>query len=64
MKLAAIRFAEGRVGRIPYRVGRQLVAAAYGRRPDDVDTWPAGDYTDAIALLGVAHVAFIGGHQE
>lgn len=40
--------------RIPLRLGAHLIAARYGTTAAAVrDTWPADDYLDALAFLGV-----------
>lgn len=51
MRSAVTRLARGERARVPYRVGRQLVAAAFGQAPAAVDRWPAGDYMDALTML-------------
>ena len=47
------RYADGQRVRFPQRVLVHMVAARYGTTPEAVRDWPADDYLDAIALLGV-----------
>lgn len=55
-----LSFREGkgvRQARVPLRLGVHLVAAHYGTTPERVrETWPADDYLDALAMLGVTGV--------
>jgi hypothetical protein len=39
---------------LPYRLLRALVAARHGMRPGAVDGWPADEFGDALAVIGVA----------
>lgn len=48
-----MRYASGTATRLPPRVMVHLVAARYGMTPDGVRDWPADDYLDACAFLGV-----------
>jgi hypothetical protein len=50
------RYARHDRGPIPYRLGRQLVAARYGTTPTRVDGWPADDYLDAVSCLDATAV--------
>ena len=47
------RYRDGEPTRLPYRVGRQVVAARFGQSPAAVDAWPADDYSDALATLEI-----------
>lgn len=47
------RIGRGDPATIPDRLGFHLVAAAYGTTPAAVREWPADDYLDAKAFLGV-----------
>jgi len=53
MRAAVRRYARGQSTALPLRVLWHLVAARYGTTPDDVREWPADDFLDACALLGV-----------
>jgi len=56
------RYREGERTQLPYRVTRQLVAARYGQTPMSVDRWPAADFLDALATLGITtSVTVVGG---
>ena len=53
MTLALYRYGEGERTRMPLRVRYHMVAARYGTTPDKVREWPADDFMDAMAFLGV-----------
>jgi hypothetical protein len=48
-----LRYTNGQPTRLPPRVLVHLVAARYGTTPEAVREWPADDYLDACAFLGV-----------
>lgn len=48
-----IRYQEGKAVRLPMRVKLHLVAARYATTPERVREWPADDFLDALAFLGV-----------
>jgi hypothetical protein len=48
-----LRYTAGKPTRLPARVLVHLVAARYGTTPEAVREWPADDYLDACAFLGV-----------
>lgn len=43
----------GQPAQLPPRVMVHRVAARYGTTPEAVREWPADDYLDAVAFLGV-----------
>lgn len=51
MRAALLRWAAGTPTTLPYRAGRQIVAARYGQSPRTVDAWPVDDYLTALAML-------------
>lgn len=57
MSLALRRHAEGEasldLADLPYRLQRAIVAARHGCRPADVDSWSAGEFLDALAVVNV-----------
>lgn len=48
-----MKYREGKPTRFPYRVMVHMVAARYGTTPEAVRSWPADDFADACAFLGV-----------
>lgn len=53
MRAALLRYAAGEKAKLPVRVLYHLVAARYGSTPEKVRDWPADDFVDAVAFLGV-----------
>jgi hypothetical protein len=53
MKLALHRYGNGEQTRMPLRIRWHMVAARYGTTPEAVRNWPADDFIDACAFLGV-----------
>jgi len=47
------RYEHGEPARFPLRVRWHIVAARYGTTPEAVRDWPADDFVDACAFLGV-----------
>jgi hypothetical protein len=48
-----MRYAAGQPTKLPHRVLLHIVAARYGTTPEAVRDWPADDFLDAVAFLGV-----------
>lgn len=48
-----LRYADGQITRLPYRLRVHMVAARYGTTPQAVREWPADDFLDAMNFLGV-----------
>jgi hypothetical protein len=53
VRLQLRRAERGDSARLPLRVNVHRVAAAYGTTPEAVRAWPADDFLDAVAFLGV-----------
>lgn len=53
MKLALYKMTKGEPTKVPLRISWHVIAARYGTTPADVREWPADDFIDALAFIGV-----------
>lgn len=52
-----LRYREGSTPvKLPFRVQVHMVAALYGQTPEQVRTWPADDFMDALNFRTVTDV--------
>ena len=51
-----LRYREGAMVRLPFRVQVHMVAALYGQSPESVRAWPADDFMDALNFRTVTDV--------